>query len=149
MNKSEALLALADQTDLLLFSYDLKKLRFNYLNHASEVFYKRMGESTPVDSIINFVHEEDREYVKKSFTKVKEGFTLDEIEFRISPPGNAEKWLKLSAFLVNEQADEPMIVGHAENITEYKEVAAVLNKFSNKKNSILNILSHDLANPLG
>lgn len=40
------------------------------------------------------------------------------------------------------------IIGYAQDITAQKEYNDVLKKFSDKKNAILNILSHDLAGPL-
>jgi two-component system sensor histidine kinase VicK len=40
-------------------------------------------------------------------------------------------------------------VGHGEDVTVYKQQNDVLNKHNSKKNSILNILAHDLAGPIG
>jgi two-component system sensor histidine kinase VicK len=42
-----------------------------------------------------------------------------------------------------------VIIGIIEDISSFKEHNDALNKFSNKKNALLNILSHDLLGPLG
>jgi two-component system sensor histidine kinase VicK len=42
-----------------------------------------------------------------------------------------------------------VIIGIIEDISSFKEHNDTLNKFSNKKNALLNILSHDLLGPLG
>ncbi|GAB3834574.1 hypothetical protein GCM10028895_55170 [Pontibacter rugosus] len=54
----------------------------------------------------------------------------------------------LTPSLLEDTSGRRLVIGHAEDITASRHYNDNLKKFSNKKNSILNILSHDLAAPL-
>lgn len=70
-------------------------------------------------------------------------------EFRILLPDNVEKWISVFAYFLKDSPQNPVIVGYGQDITHFKEHFKTLNKFASKKNAVLNILSHDLAGPLG
>lgn len=99
--------------------------------------------------LFNYVHQEDQEFVKKSFKTLQPDVFKSNTEFRIQLPERKEYWLRLSLLINHQEQKERMLAGYAEDITAYKAHNDKLNEFANKKNSILNILSHDLAGPLG
>ena len=59
-----------------------------------------------------------------------------------------QKWIKVNAYTSQKDYKE-VITGIATDITKEKDYSNTLHKFSDKKNSILQILSHDLLGPLG
>lgn len=52
-------------------------------------------------------------------------------------------------FLGDGQSNKGVLSGYLEDISGYKAQINKLNEFSNKKNAVLNILSHDLSGSLG
>ncbi len=73
-------------------------------------------------------------------------YLFENIEFRILVRKNVERFICVRPRLVEEHA---AIVDIAEDITAQKLYKKTIKKYSDKKNSILKILSHDLASPLG
>jgi len=69
---------------------------------------------------------------------------INDIEFRIKLRNNIEKCICLKPRITEEH----LIIGSVQDITAQKQYNDVLKKFSDKKNAIFNILSHDLAGPL-
>ncbi len=63
-------------------------------------------------------------------------------------PDGPERWLRVKPLLVEENGTRA-IAGLAEDITDFKHYSDVELKFSHKKNGIIQVLSHDLAGPLG
>lgn len=57
-------------------------------------------------------------------------------------------WFRIEPHLVRDD-DNQLLVGHAEDISLYKEHDENLNRHNDKKNAILGIMSHDLAGPIG
>lgn len=70
------------------------------------------------------------------------------MEFRILLPDKKERWLRVKPFLLQEDGKK-VITGVADDITDVKQYTEVEQKYSNKKNAIIQMLSHDLAGPLG
>ena len=62
--------------------------------------------------------------------------------------GEYERWISISPHLIDDYPKH-LLVGIAEDITVFKANMEVLNNHNSKKNSILNILAHDLAGPIG
>lgn len=146
-NNLNNLRILTERSNLLFFSYDLNENKFDYLNAAFELLFRVTSNKVTVEKLWELVHPEDKEYVKKGFFELKSREDKVDGEFRIRI-NSKEYWLRLHAFYIKENHRQA-ITGHIEDISAFKEHNLVLNKYSNKKNSILNILSHDLAAPLG
>ncbi|CAM4196957.1 two-component system, OmpR family, sensor histidine kinase VicK [Pedobacter westerhofensis] len=93
------------------------------------------------------INPEDQRYVLSKLKACIEGSIIADVECRIEREGN-QRWLMITPFLANENEDS-LLIGQAEDITSIKEKTEILNRHNNKKNSILNILAHDLAGPIG
>ncbi|MEW6499645.1 MAG: ATP-binding protein, partial [Cyanobacteriota bacterium] len=91
----------------------------------------------------------DREYMIKEYRELLKGILKHEIEFRIVLPDNSVRWLLLSPHLITNGQGRRFIAGLAEDITILKDKIHIVEKFAAKKDSVLEILSHDLAGPLG
>ncbi len=138
---------LAKSTRQIIFAYDIAANHFIFLNPAFEKIWGRTRKSimaNPV-SLLKNIHPEDKTYVQKIHQDLLQGELIPDFEFRITLRNGSERWLCLKPLLLE---DEQVFIGSADDITGSKEYNNTLKKFSDKKNSILNILSHDLAGPL-
>ena len=97
-------------------------------------------------SLLKTIHPEDQRHVRDAYHDLLEGVIMPDIEFRIKLRNHTERWISVTPLLLEEQG---AITGYANDITEQKHYVNYLKKFSTKKNSILHILTHDLAGPLG
>jgi two-component system sensor histidine kinase VicK len=149
-NYSAALLfALAEHDERICFAFDLTSNCFVYANPAFESFFQVPGNTATTGLLLEMVHPEDLDYLKESFTGLQPGEFKNKIEFRMCLPDKKEYALRLSLFLDKGQNSEGVLTGYLEDISGYKSQINKLHEFSNKKNAVLNILSHDLAGPLG
>lgn len=142
---TRALVTLTDNSDLLFFVYDPAKGGFIYVNtRFLELFGMQAGESHPA-SLLAMVHPDDQTYVRERFSNVTDGPV--ELECRFVK-GSDERTLRINARLIIENGRK-IITGHAEDITAFVSYNKTLAEHGSKKNAILNILTHDLAGPIG
>lgn len=141
------LLSLAERANLLFFSFDLTSQRFTYQNAAFDHFFGLSGNQYQPDALLAIVHSEDLQFITSQYQSLLEGKTFHDVECRFVR-GNHERWLRINPFLSTTDGIDT-IMGYAEDITLYKLHSSTLNNHNNKKNSILNILTHDLAGPIG
>ena len=141
--------ALIERTSQIFFSYDVSSGEFTYLSPSFElVFKKTRGSVSDLSSLLAMVHPDDLHDLEEKYRQVLDGALLKDIEFRIMLPGNVESWLCLTPFFLEEKPDQRQIVGLANDISAAKQYSNYLKRYSDKKNSVLNILSHDLAGPM-
>jgi two-component system sensor histidine kinase VicK len=143
---------LPDLTDEVFFAYHLQINKVIYLNAAFERVWDIPRDSISGDLSLLFssVHPDDQAHVADSFATLLKDGQKQEIEFRIIFPRDEkkQKWIRLNAY-TSKKGSKEIITGIATDITGDKEYSNTLHKFSDKKNSILQILSHDLLGPLG
>lgn len=147
-NSSLSLLALAEHDYKLYFVYSISTGRAVYINPAFALFFQRKISEVKPEDLFAMVHGQDRDYLEHSYKSMGPGEVRHHIEFRVLPPGRAECVLRLSLFL-NDKEGEHTLIGSMEDITASVVHSKNLEEINNKKNSILNILSHDLSGPLG
>lgn len=140
-------LYLAERSSELFFIYDLTQDRFTYMNPSCIAFFNL--ESFEVESrfLLHMIHPEDQRYILSKLKACTEGQAVSDVECRVNR-GAHERWLRISPYLLKED-NHILLIGQAEDITSFKANTEVLNNHNNKKNSILNILAHDLAGPMG
>ncbi|PRY05015.1 two-component system sensor histidine kinase VicK [Pontibacter ummariensis] len=138
------------QTGKVLFSYDVDSGSFTHLNTAFPYLWNRTRESVLANPsiILDTVHPDDRDYLVKEYRELLDGIIKYDVEFRIILPDKSVSWMLLNPKLVTDQQGKRLIAGIVEDITVAKDNIANLQKFAAKKNSILEILSHDLAGPI-
>lgn len=150
MNKpSSILLTFAEKDHRICFAVELKSYKFIYLNPAFESFFHIKPADANVLELLSFIHPEDREYLLSFYNALKPGDFKDNIEFRIILPDKRKYHLRLIAYLHGRTSKTSTLTGYLEDITAAKEHERRLDDLSNRKNAVLNILSHDLAGPLG
>lgn len=148
MDVLNGLFILSEASDHLFFIYDYNNARFSYVNPAFKAFFG-IGNSSPhAKELLTMVHHQDKHHLLNKISALKDNPTEKaQIECRFTK-GQHVRALRINARL-NEVESNLMITGQAEDITIYLENAKILQEHGNKKNSILNILAHDLAGPIG
>jgi len=143
------LLQLVNNASSLYFVYDADESRFIYLNAAFEVCWQLTKEKVYENAavILDTIHPEDQNYLVKAYNLLLLHGRIRNVEFRRQQQ-EAVQYIKLDAQVI-KQGDHTYFAGTAEDFTAAKEYMDKVNKFTEKKNSILEILSHDLATPLG
>lgn len=98
--------------------------------------------------ILSLVHNDDRDYVQEQIHAVVAGQTSLQLEFRLLLNQNKIVWLYVKGSKVDVQEGQSLFVGFVENITKWKEREQNLYNVKEQKNTILQILGHDLRGPL-
>ena len=137
-------------TDKLFLAFDVDSNKFLYLNTAVEEVCGTSIEdlSNNPASLIDTVHSEDREFLIQTYKEIVKGKKKTEVEFRLIPSGENQRWITFHPFLIEKEPNRRVIVGFAEDITKRKDKEDNLQKFAAKKDSIMEILANDLAGPL-
>lgn len=152
VNPSSLLLTYTEHDSRLCFAFNRSSKQFIYVNAAFKNFFDIKSAHVSAGTLLKMVHPEDLDYLKDNFASLKPGTFKNNIEFRMQLLPDKQCYLRLNLFYnlqPVEQKTEHILTGYLEDITADKEHIDKLNEFSNKKNSVLNILSHDLAGPLG
>lgn len=134
----------AKESHLVLFAYDTRSHRFLYLNPAFELYLKKPAKdlvANPV-KLLQFIHEEERAYITRAYEDILKGVKKPSVQFRLHISGET-RWIDIRPYLVNG-----VIVGSAEDISHLKEKEYNMQEYAARKDSVLEILSHDLAGPL-
>lgn len=147
MEISNLLVYLSERSPRLFFIFDLNEDRFIYMNPSCINFFGLQSIDIRSRLLLHMVHPEDRRYVLFKLRDCTDGNMVTDVECRIQRSDN-ECWLSTTPYLLNENGQH-LLIGIAEDVTNYKKNTEVLNNHNSKKNAILNILAHDLAGPIG
>ena len=131
------------------FSYHTLNRSFNYINPSFELLWGLNPESVLSDpaALLSSVHPEDVDFIAQQYQKLLVSREQIQAEFRLVQAGNKVKWVSVSACHLGKGTDQHLVGGYAVDVTEQKEYTQNILKYNNKKNSTLEILSHDLAAP--
>jgi len=149
IESSEFCKVLIEQTGQAFFAYNSGTSQFVYLSPGFQSIFGIQEETLDFAALLAVVHPEDQAYVSGKLTTFELANNTNSIEFRISIAGQPEQWVCFHFFLWEKNLGERLVVGRVEEVTAAKQYNDYIKKFTSKKNSILNILSHDLAAPLG
>jgi len=116
-----------------------------YSNQAFDRIFKHGGNPAV---LLTYIDPEDRQYVIDNYSACKSGDKIDDFECRIVID-RERRCYKISAVLLEFPSGQHIIGCSAEDITDLKNYLNILNEHNKKKNSILNIVSHDLMGPIG
>ncbi|WP_316804193.1 PAS domain-containing sensor histidine kinase [Pedobacter nototheniae] len=132
------------------FIYEVKNNKFIYLNQAFEQIWE-LSLNDVVQSpalLINSVYSEDRQHVEDCYEECLEEFSPKKYEFRICVANGTEKYIRISIYPL-EWEGEIIVAGIAEDHTAVKHNKIHIEQINARKNTTLEILSHDLKEPLG
>ncbi|WP_066836590.1 PAS domain-containing sensor histidine kinase [Rufibacter ruber] len=140
---------LLEKTGQAFFAYSVSQESFIYQSPSFIETYQGANVLVNPQGLLSLVHPEDQEYVRQSLRLLLDKGRVHQLELRVQLPEQEEQWVCLQLSLLARAEGDKVIIGRAEDITAVREYNDHLKKFSNKKDSILNILSHDLSGPLG
>jgi two-component system sensor histidine kinase VicK len=130
----------------------LNKNRFRSLSPAFEAVWETSAQKAHEDpaSLLSSIHPNDQQNVLSYLQKLQAGSTYEEVEFKVLTPDEDVKVIRVEAYRlpVNGQ-EEAIIGGFAQDISRQKQYENYLSEFGHRKNSALEIVSHDLRGPLG
>ncbi|AKD04622.1 PAS domain-containing sensor histidine kinase [Pontibacter korlensis] len=149
-DKLEVFESLTRQTNKVFFCYHVETDEITFLNNAFNRMWGRTKESVMANPalILDSIHPDDKEYILQEYSQLLHGIIKHNVEFRILKPDRTTRWLILDPYLVFLGKGRTYIAGLVDDITSVKNNISNLEKFGAKKNSVLEILSHDLAGPL-
>ncbi|MEJ5963542.1 sensor histidine kinase [Pedobacter immunditicola] len=149
INPGSLLLALAEHDHRICFAFNITKNSFVYLNPAFDALFKLPHQEVTPKLLYSMVHPDDLGYLKTIYQNLQPNVFTDNIEFRLTFPEGKECTIRLSMFLGIFENQEHVATGYMEDITAMKLNEEKGRELGSKKNAILNIISHDLAGPLG
>jgi len=131
------------------FAYDLTEQRVVYV---SDAYQQLTGDpAAHVDDdwphLVESIHPDDWEYLRQQLAQAGPDQLAQDVEVRLQR-GEQLQWLSVTVGPVQLPEGPPYLVGAVRDITPTKEAAINAQKFNTKKDSTLEILSHDLATPL-
>lgn len=128
----------------ITFIYDLDTDWFSYVHDSATFLIK---EKDDIFSIFSLVHEDDRDEMIEQFRSLLNGTYKGSSKFRLVLY-EEERWFRITPQLISIRS-ENLIFGNLIDITAEEHNSETVEKFANKKNSILHMLSHELKGPLG
>lgn len=128
------------------FVYDPETSGFLFTDESFERLLLPGDEEITPKFLLSCVYSDDADYVKAKYSEFLSGSLIDSIEFRIVPDGKIHS-VRLTPFLINS-GGRSLIVAKVADITAQTNNFDSIHKYANKKNSILNMLAHDLRGPL-
>ena len=146
---STYLLKFAEVDTRICFVFNTTSRLFIYLNPAFERFFQVSASEATYEKLLAMVHPDDVDLLKDSYKNLTPGSLENNIGFRIKLPDQKNAFLGLSMLFTHQQNNDAILTGYVEDRTSNKDYTSKLQEYSNKKNAILNILSHDLSGPLG
>ncbi|MGI4834009.1 MAG: PAS domain-containing sensor histidine kinase [Janthinobacterium lividum] len=97
------------------------------------------------------LHPDDRPYLAQCLAQAAAGGTVEEVQLRLARPDGKTRWLQLTATgftPAGGEAHGPLVSGQLADITPAHAILENSQRYQAKKDSMLEILSHDLASPL-
>lgn len=142
---------IGEQSKDIYFIYDVIK---NVLNYVSPAFETILGYSPALitaapQGFLQSIHAEDRGYVIEHFTHCLTRQTAGKFEFRIVFKGDITRDIQACVYPIKENDKLVMLAGTAEDITLVKSNILYAEKINARKNTMLDILAHDLRDPIG
>ncbi|TJZ51432.1 hypothetical protein FAZ15_20145 [Sphingobacterium olei] len=141
---------LADQNDHVFFVYHTGKQHICYLNDAFvRITNLNIAEVQHSPQLLfDIIHPEDFEYVAKKFREVLKKSQIAPLKFRIICADTTEKWISLTFYPVTDPS-QPYICGVAQDDTARQIGIQHLEQINTWKDTMLEIVSHDLRGPIG
>ncbi|MDF7813755.1 PAS domain-containing sensor histidine kinase [Hymenobacter sp. YC55] len=137
------------QGPMLFFVYSLTQQRVLYVSPAYERVLHgtcaRVNEELP--ALLARVHPDDQDHAADCWRRWQAGGLHEPFELRLRQPTGEDQHLCLTPHHLVGSDGETQVGGLVEDITTTKVMLWHADKYNSKKNTTLEILSHDLAGP--
>jgi two-component system sensor histidine kinase VicK len=147
LDPAEFFLNQAAASPRIHFIYDLAAQRVVFINRAYEqVLHGTCAQvNDELPALLARLHPDDMPLMRRYWQLWTQGRLHDEIDFRLRMPSGAEQWLCLAPHWHQDAEGHAWLGGTLHDISVSKDNKATNEKFSAKKNTVLEIFAHDLS----
>ncbi len=128
------------------FIYDRDQSSLVFIDDSFCGLLKKGRDQIEPETMLSYIHSDDVDYLSEKYSELTGNSLIDDVEFRIIIDGE-HLWVRATPFLIKTD-QENLIVVKVIDITAERNNIENISKYANKKNSILNMLAHDLRGPL-
>ena len=133
------------------FAYSVSARKMLYVSGAYErLFPGRHREHVDADLplLLSYLPPDDQAYALSCVTQLAAGELCDDLMLRLQPsPDVPLRWLSVHAWHALAPDQQVLVFGTVQDVTLEQEYLRNADKYIAKKNTTLEILSHDLAGP--
>lgn len=129
----------------LYFIFDHIDRSFIYIGAAVEKVTGLSAVQYDPEQWFNSIHPDDRHYVHEAYLKLLREGQVSGFEFRMQAPGQPLRYIQLKLYSISDSE----IAGIACDVTTNRKNILYAERINAKKNSSLEILTHDLKGSLG
>ncbi|MGY3052584.1 two-component system sensor histidine kinase VicK [Pedobacter sp. UYEF25] len=145
----DLLLSFAEHDPNLFFSFNVTTSQFVYTNQSFKKFFQLKSKTHTREAFFLMVHPDDRRALKKTCAALSSNIFKENIEFRmLGTQDHPERVFRLALLKGEQTEEEQIITGRMEDISAFRANENMLKEVIERKNAILNIMSHDLAGSL-
>ena len=131
------------------FVYSVSAGRMLYVSAAYEKLlpgFERENLTADLPHLLALLPSDDRAYALVCFTGLASGQLHDDLLLRLQPsPDQPVRWVAVQAWRTETEDGQVLLSGTAQDVTVEQEYLRNADKYMAKKNTTLEILSHDLA----
>jgi two-component system sensor histidine kinase VicK len=121
-----------------------------FVNDAYERLFEPARRATvneDLPGLLSRLPPEDQDYALSCLTELANGGLHDDLLLRMQQPNTPVRWLSVRAHRAVASDGQVLLCGTVQDVTVEQEYTRNADKFMAKKNTTLEILSHDLAGP--
>lgn len=130
-----------------VFIYNFAAHRFDYINKKIPEIFVETGEALLSSSrlITQFIKAEDTHYLQSRFNELLEKGAITSTEFRLEFPDGGIRHISCDAYLMESGIT---IIGFVKDITKTKEHEDFIINYGARKDTMLDMITHNLSGPL-
>ena len=142
---------LLEGSPLTTFVYGVTARRLLYVSAAYEQLFpgaRREEADADLPRLLSYLPADDQAYALHCLGQLATGELCDDLLLRVQPrPDVPLRWLTLQAWPSTGNDGQQLLCGTVQDVTVEQEYLRNADKYMAKKNTTLEILSHDLAGP--
>jgi two-component system sensor histidine kinase VicK len=126
--------------------YNIQTGKVTYTNSAAADLVGDYVNASPgeIESLLELVVPDDREYLKNSYRQLKNKRAIEDVEFRMQID-NIDLFVCCNAYLLS---DDTTVVIYLSDITRTRQYENYLVEFGARKNTLLDTLTHHISGAL-
>jgi two-component system, OmpR family, sensor histidine kinase VicK len=144
ISRYECIECIGDQSSDAVFIYSLDSHRFLYSNSIfKNLFGFNKKEKVDENAILQYVLSEDKNYLESKYTELLKTGCISAAEFRLDFQDGNIRHLYCDIY-----RDNSSLIGFVKDITRNKEHENFLVEYTAKKDTFLDMITHNLSGPL-
>ncbi len=130
-----------------VFIYNIAQVRFIYINDAFARIFDLDKDTLISQSrlVLPLINTEDDYYLRHNFSILLRDKKISNVEFRLELKDSSMRHLRCDAYLLQ---DSSVVAGFLKDVTLEKEHEDYIINYGAKKDTLLDMMSHNLTGPL-